>query len=106
MFIAMKCRLNSAVSNTSVYCLGALPSYKKVVVTLSNESVYGPWSKSLLYFLFLSGYLHWTETNSGAPVPRAAQNDGVMDIRLALSRIAHDRFTFLTRDSFISRGIG
>ncbi|CAF3681569.1 unnamed protein product [Adineta steineri] len=29
------------------------------------------------------------ETNSGAPVSRVAQNDGIMDIRLALSRIAH-----------------
>ncbi|CAF4431463.1 unnamed protein product, partial [Adineta steineri] len=44
--------------------------------------------------------------NSGAPIPRAAQNDGVMDIRLALSRIPQGPFTFLTRDPFISRGIG
>ncbi|CAF1071325.1 unnamed protein product [Adineta steineri] len=125
-------RLNSAVSNTSIYCPGALPSYRKVVVTLSNESVHGPWSKSVeafplgtpdpiqcfdnynpatlfyhnIYFLFSSGYLHWAEINSGAPIPRAAQNDGVMDIRLALSRIPQGPFTFLTRDPFISRGIG
>ncbi|CAF0866955.1 unnamed protein product [Adineta steineri] len=102
-----------------------------VVVALSNESAYGPWSESVeafplgtpdpiqcfdnynpaalfyhnIYFLFSSGYLHWAETNSGASIPGAAQNDGVMDIRLALSRIPHGLFTFLTRDPFISRGI-
>ncbi|CAF1584240.1 unnamed protein product [Adineta steineri] len=50
-------RLNSAVSNTNIYCPGALPVYRKVVVILSTENVDGP-------------------------------------------------FTFLTRDPFISRGIG
>ncbi|CAF3725699.1 unnamed protein product [Rotaria sp. Silwood1] len=51
-------------------------------------------------------FWHWAEADSGAPIPRAASNDGVMEIRLATSRTAIGPFTFPTRDPFIPRGIG
>ncbi|CAF0786378.1 unnamed protein product [Adineta ricciae] len=125
-------RYNSDVANTSVYCPGSWSDYRHAVVTLSTESAFGPWTESVeafplgspdpiqcfdnynpaalfynnVYFLFPSGYLHWAQSDSGAPIQRAAQNDGVMDIRLAVSHLAHGPFTFPTRDPFISRGIG
>jgi hypothetical protein len=58
-----------------------------------------------VYFLFPSEFLHWSEVDFGAPIPRAASNDGIMDIRLAVSRTALGPYTFPTRDPFFPRGI-
>jgi hypothetical protein len=125
-------RQDGAVKNSSVYCPGANPVFRKVMVTVSSGNAYGPWQTPVeafplgspdttqcfdsynpaalyyngVYFLFPSGILHWAEADSGAPIPRAAANDGVMDIRLAISRTALGPYTFPTRESFISRGIG
>lgn len=58
-------------------------------------------------FLFPSAFHHWSINASGAPIPRAAGNDGVMDIRLLVSRDPLTRnFTYISRDTFLSRGIG
>ncbi len=120
------------LSNSTVYCPNGGAAHRRVVVTVSNDSVYGPWSKPIeafplgtpdptqcldnynpatlyykgVYFLFPSEYLHWSEVDSGAPIPRAASNDGVMDIRLAVSRTSLGPYTFPSRDPFIPRGIG
>jgi hypothetical protein len=118
--------------NSTVYCRDGGLSHRRVMVTVSNSSAYGPWSKPIeafplgspdptqcfdnynpatlyyknVYFLFPSAFWHWAEADSGAPIPRAASNDGVMEIRLAISRTALGPFTFPTRNPFISRGIG
>jgi hypothetical protein len=57
-----------------------------------------------VYFLFPSSYWHWPKADSG--VPFSPGNDGVMDIRLVVSRTPLGPYTFPSRDSFISRGIG
>jgi hypothetical protein len=58
-------------------------------------------------FLFPSAFHHWSINASGAPIPRAAGNDGVMDIRLLVSRDPLTRnFTYVSRDTFLPRGIG
>jgi len=111
---------------------GTTPSHRRVVITVSSQSAYGPWSQpkeafelgepdpiqcydnynpatlyySGVYMIFPSGFLHWAANDSGAPSFRAAANDGVMDIRLAVSRTALGPYRFVTRDSFLSRGIG
>jgi hypothetical protein len=118
--------------NSTVFCPNGGTAHRRVVVTVSNTSIYGPWSKPIeafplgspdptqcldnynpatlyyknVYFLFPSEYLHWSEVDSGAPIPRAASNDGVMDIRLAVSRTPLGPYTFPTRNPFIPRGIG
>jgi hypothetical protein len=120
------------LANSTVYCKGGNTAHRRVVVTVSSGDVYGPWSKPIeafplgnpdptpcfdnynpatlyyngVYFLFSSAFWHWAEADSGAPIPRAASNDGVMDIRLAVSRTALGPFTFPSRDPFIPRGIG
>jgi len=116
--------------NTTLYCPGTTPAARKVIVSISNDSVYGPWSEPVetfqlgppdpiqcldsynsatlfykgVYFLFPSTYLHWAKVESGASY--ASGNDGVMDIRLAVSRTPLGPFNYPSRDSFISRGIG
>ena len=125
-------RLDLNVPNSTVYCPGATPAFRRVMVTVSNSSVYGPWSDQVeafplgapdplqcfdnynpatlyykgVYFLFPSGFHHWSAADSGAPPPLATIYDGVMEIRLAVSRTALGPFTFPTRDAFIPRGIG
>ena len=120
------------LQNSTLYCPDGGTAHRRVVIAVSSGTVYGPWSKPIeafplgvpdptqcldnynpatlyykgVYFLFSSAFLHWAETNSGAPIPRAASNDGVMEIRLAISRTALGPFTFPTRDPFIPRGIG
>ncbi|CAF0786395.1 unnamed protein product [Adineta ricciae] len=120
------------VRNSSVYCPGANPAFRRVMVTTSSGDIYGPWTIPMeafalgvpdpvqcfdnynpaalyyygVYFIFPSGYWHWPVNDSGAPIPLAAANDGVMDIRLAISRTALGPYRFPTRDPFISRGIG
>ena len=123
-----------SLPNSTVYCPGdpTTTSHRRVVITVSSESAHGPWSKPIeafplgdpdpiqcfdnynpatlhykgVYFIFPSGFLHWAANDSGAPIFRAGANDGVMDVRLALSRTALGPYTFPTRDPFISRGIG
>ena len=125
-------KMGSDLSNSSVYCPNGGSAHRRVAVTVSNNGVYGPWSDPIeafplgapdpiqcfdnynpatlyyhnVYFLFSSAFLHWSEVDSGAPIPRAASNDGVMDIRLAVSRTALGPYSFPSRDPFISRGIG
>ena len=125
-------RQDSGVPNSTLYCPGANPVFRKVVVTVSSGDTYGPWSKPVetfslgapdptqcfdsynpaalyyngVYFLFPSAMWHWAEADSGAPIHRAASNDGVMDIRLAISRTAVGPFSFPSRDPFIPRGVG
>lgn len=125
-------RKNQGVPNSTLNCPGSWAPYRHVVVTVSSGDIYGPWTNETeafilgspdpvqcfdnynpaalyyknIYFLFPSAYFHWTPTDSGAPIPRAAENDGVMDIRLVVSRNALSPFQFVTRDTFISRGIG
>ena len=121
-----------SLSNSTVYCPNGGDAHRRVVITVSNDSIYGLWSKPLeafplgapdplqcldnynpatlyyqgVYFLFPSAFLHRSEADSGAPIPRAASNDGVMDIRLAVSRTALGPYNFPSRDPFISRGVG
>lgn len=116
--------------NTTIYCPGGRGSARKVIVTVSNESVYGPWSGLVetfpsgppdpipcfdsyntgtmyykgVYFLFPSTYLHWPKNDSGSRITPG--NDGVMDIRLAISRTSLGNYTYPSRDSFLLRGIG
>jgi hypothetical protein len=118
--------------NSTLDCPGGGTAHRRVVVTVSSNSVYGPWSKPVeafplgasdptqcfdnynpatlhykdVYFIFPSAFWHWAEADSGAPIPRAGSNDGVMDIRLAVSRTALGPYTFPSRDPFIPRGIG
>ncbi|UJR11909.1 hypothetical protein I4U23_016087 [Adineta vaga] len=120
------------VKNSTVYCPGANPAFRRVMVTTSSGDIYGPWTIPMeafsiglpdsvqcfdsynpaalyyhgIYFIFPSAYWHWPANDSGAPIPLAAGNDGVMDIRLAVSRTALGPYQFPTRDPFISRGIG
>jgi hypothetical protein len=58
-----------------------------------------------LYVMMPSSFRHMALADSGAPDTRAGANDGVMDIRLAVSR-SGTNFSFPSRDAFISRGIG
>jgi len=116
--------------NSSIDCPGGGVAARKVIVSISNDSVYGPWSEPVetfqlgppdpiqcldsynsatlfykgVYFLFPSTYLHWAKVESGSPITPG--NDGVMDIRLAVSRTPLGPFNYPSRDSFISRGIG
>ena len=116
--------------NTTIGCLGGSRSGRRVIVTISNGSVYGPWSEPVetfplgspdeiqcldsynsgtlyykgVYFLFPSAYRHWAKADSGSPY--TPSNDGVMDIRLAVSRTPLGPYTFPSRDSFIPRGVG
>jgi hypothetical protein len=116
--------------NTTLYCPGSTTSTRRVIVIISNGSVYGPWSEPVeafplgspdqiqcldnynsgtlyykgVYFLFPSSYLHWPKADSGSL--DKPSNDGVMDIRLAVSRTPLGPYTFPSRDPFIPRGIG
>lgn len=118
--------------NSTVFCPNGGSAHRRVVITVSNNGVYGPWSDPIeafplgapdpiqcfdnynpatlhyhdVYFIFSSAFFHWSEMDSGAPIPRAASNDGIMDIRLAVSRTALGPYSFPSRDPFISRGIG
>lgn len=56
-------------------------------------------------FLFPSEMIHFALNDSRAPTPRAAGNDGVMDIRMLVSR-DNVNFSFVSRDPFIPRGVG
>lgn len=58
-----------------------------------------------LYVMLPSSFRHMALADSGAPDSRAGANDGVMDIRLAVSRDGAN-FSFPSRDAFISRGVG
>lgn len=57
------------------------------------------------FLLLSSEFWHFAEAYSRAPTPRAAGNDGIMDIRLLTSRDGSN-FTFVSRDAFITRGVG
>ena len=120
------------IPNSTVECPGATSAFRRVMVVVSNDSIYGPWTDQIeafqlgapdpiqcfdnynpatlyykdVYFLFPSGFRHWTSADSGAPPPLATAYDGVMEIRLAVSRTAIGPFIFPTRDPFIPRGIG
>lgn len=116
--------------NSTLYCHGGSQSGRRVVVITSNGSVYGPWSDPVeafplgspdpiqcldnynagtlyyknIYFLFPSAYSHWSIFDSGSHDKPG--NDGVMDIRLAVSRTPVGPYTFPSRDPFIVRGTG
>ena len=125
-------RLDWNLPNSTVYCPGATPAFRRVMGTVSSNGTYGPWSEPIevfplgspdplqcfdnynpatlyykdVYFLFPSAFHHWSSSDSGAPIPLARLYEGVMDIRLAVSRTALGPFIFPSRDPFISRGIG
>ena len=125
-------RHDAGIANSTQQCPGAGLDFRHVMVTVSSNGSYGPWTKPIeafplgppdpiqcfdsynpaalyyhdVYLLFPSGMLHWALKESGAPIPRAGANDGVMDIRLSYSRTALGPYQFVSRDSFISRGIG
>lgn len=55
--------------------------------------------------LFPSEFIHIPIAASGSPIPRSAGNDGVMDIRMLVSR-DNRNFSWVSRDAFIPRGVG
>ena len=66
-----------------------------------------------LYLMLPSHMRHIPRNDSGAPDDRAGANDGILDVRLAVSRDGGGRggdggstFAFPSRDAFISRGVG
>jgi len=60
--------------------------------------------------LLPSEFVHFPIVDSRAPTPRAAGNDGVMDVRLVagrnISAAGDGGFAFVSRDAFLPRGVG
>ena len=122
----------SLPGNTSTGCWGAWPSLRRVMLAVSTVSADGPYSEPVqvlgpglpdaldcldIYnpapisvsgalLLLPSSYLHYPATAAiPAPLSNMTANDGVLDIRLAVSRDGLN-FSFVSRDAFVSRGMG
>jgi hypothetical protein len=118
--------------NTSAGCYGAYPSLRRVMLAVSNTSADGPYSVPLQvlgpgapddvncldlynpapivvpggFLLQPSSYRHFAAVDAiPRPQGNATANDGILDVRLAVSRDGVT-YSFVSRDPFIRRGVG
>ena len=119
--------------NASVGCAGNYPSLRRVLLATSTSGAAGPYSEPIqilgpgfpdayscldIYnpapiqvpgalLLLPSSFRHFSVADAIPPYPPNATgfNDGVLDIRLVVSRDGVN-FSFVSRDAFLPRGTG
>jgi hypothetical protein len=124
---------SSLPGNTTYGCYGAYPSLRRVMLAVSNVSADGPYSTPVqvlgpgtpddvncldlynpapivvpgAFLLQPSSYRHFAATDAipRPPSSNTTVNDGILDVRLAVSRDGVT-YSFVSRDPFIRRGSG
>jgi len=132
-YLAFGRKDSSLPGNTSFGCYGGYPSLRRVLLAVSNSSAEGPFDDPIeilspglpddvncldIYnpapiqvsgalLLLPSSYRHFSASESipSPSGPNSTANDGILDIRIAVSRNMIN-YSFISRDAFLPRGTG